>query len=320
MNYSSLCLTVPVAFLLDLILGDPSFLPHPVRWMGNAIMAAEPKFRRIGVPFCVSGAFFGIALVAGTWVISVAIVKSAGAIHPVAGFVAETILIYYAISARSLESAAMAIVEPLSRQDLQGSRERIAMIVGRDTSHLEADGISRAAVETVSENLVDGFIAPLFFAAIGGAPLAMVYKMVNTLDSMVGYKNDKYLEFGKFSAKMDDIANYIPARLSIYIIAGAAQILSRKGRDALKTAKGEGANHSSPNAGLPEASFAGALGVKLNGPNYYHGKLVEKPFIGVGNPPVEILHIRRSCDLMLLSSLLWVMAICFCSFVFILLF
>jgi adenosylcobinamide-phosphate synthase len=145
----------------------------------------------------------------------------------------------------------------------------------------------------------------LFFAAIGGAPLAMAYKMVNTLDSMIGYKNEKYLYFGRAAAWLDDVLNYVPARLSVPIIALAAQLLAGKGRRAFETAAKEGANHSSPNAGLPEAAFAGALAVKLNGPNLYNGKRVDKPYIGVRFGKTKIKHIKQSCDIMMLSSILW---------------
>ena len=156
----------------------------------------------------------------------------------------------------------------------------------------------------MAENLVDGVIAPLFFAAIGGAPLALAYKMTNTLDSMVGYKNEKYLLFGKVSARMDDIANYIPARLAVPVIALASGILTGKGSRAYQTAKTEGRHHTSPNAGYSEAAFAGAFGIKLGGPNYYHGKLVEKPYIGAEFGNVSPIHIKKSCDLMMLSAFL----------------
>ncbi len=177
--------------------------------------------------------------------------------------------------------------------------------MGRDIDKYKENGLARATVETVAENLVDGVTAPLFFAAIGGAPLALAYKMTNTLDSMVGYKNETYQQFGKASAKIDDIFNYIPARLTAPFVALAAQILAGRGEQSLMTAVCEGANHASPNAGYPEAAFAGALAVKLNGPNYYKGKLVEKPFIGVRFGQSSPGHIKKACDLMILSSFLW---------------
>ena len=199
----------------------------------------------------------------------------------------------------------MEVSRCLQQKNIETARKKIAWIVGRDVDKYEESGIARAAVETVAENLMDGVISPLFFAAIGGAPLAMAYKMVNTLDSMVGYKNEKYVDFGKASARIDDILNLIPARLSIPLIAIVSQILAGRGMLAFKTAAQEGSNHSSPNAGLPEAAFAGALGVKLNGPNYYNGKRVDKPYIGVRFGETRIEHIKKACDIMMLSSLLW---------------
>ena len=199
----------------------------------------------------------------------------------------------------------MEIYDCLSRKRVADARKKVAFVVGRDVDSYGQEGISRAVVETVAENLVDGVISPLFFAAIGGAPLAVVYKMVNTLDSMIGYKNEKYLLFGKASARLDDLLNYLPARLSIPIIALATHILSGNGARSWQTALNEGANHSSPNAGYPEAAFAGALAVKLNGPNYYSGKLVDKPYIGVHFGKTSLVDIKKACHIMMLASLLW---------------
>jgi adenosylcobinamide-phosphate synthase len=200
----------------------------------------------------------------------------------------------------------MEVEQCLQRKQVQAAKNKVAMIVGRDIDSYNEEGLARATVETVAENLVDGVTAPLFFAAIGGAPLALAYKMVNTLDSMVGYKNDTYLQFGKASAKIDDVFNYIPARLTVPVVALTAQILAGRGERSLMTAVCEGANHASPNAGYPEAAFAGALAVKLNGPNYYNGRLVEKPYIGVRFGRSSPEHIKKACDMMILSSFLWV--------------
>ena len=199
----------------------------------------------------------------------------------------------------------MEIYACLVQKKVNQARKKVSLVVGRDVDGYDEAGIARAVVETVAENLVDGITAPLFFAAVGGAPLAMAYKMTNTLDSMVGYKNETYLRFGKASAGIDDIANYIPARLTVAVIALASQALSGRGARSLKTALTEGAHHSSPNAGYAEAAFAGALAVKLNGPNYYHGKLVDKPYIGIHFGRTLPGHIKKACDLMLLSSFLW---------------
>ena len=284
-------------------------MPHPVRWMGKAIEEFEPVFRKIPGSRRLAGALFCAFFVVSTGVIAFGLLYLAQWIHPWLRFSLEVILIYFCISIHSLEGAAMEIHGLLLQNNVVDARKKVAMIVGRDVTQYDEEGISRAVVETVSENLVDGVISPLFFAVIGGAPLALMYKMVNTLDSMVGYKNEKYMDFGKASARLDDALNFVPARLSIPIIALATHILARKGRRCLKTAVLEGANHSSPNAGYPEAAFAGALTVKLNGPNYYNGKLVKKPYIGVRFGKTSITDIKKACDIMMLSSLLWLIIV-----------
>ena len=298
------CFALPVAFIVDLLLGDPHSMPHPVRWMGKAIEQFEPVFRKIPGSLRLAGALFCAFLVVSTGVLAVGLLFLAQWIHPWLKFSLEVILIYFCISSRSLEDAAMEIHGILVQNNVVDARKKVAMVVGRDVTQYNEEGISRAVVETVAENLVDGVISPLFFAVIGGAPLALMYKMVNTLDSMVGYKNDRYMEFGNASARLDDVLNFIPARLSIPIIALATHILSGKGKRCLKIAIQEGAHHSSPNAGYPEAAFAGALAVKLNGPNYYNGKLVEKPYIGARFGKTSIADIKKACDIMVLSSFL----------------
>ena len=295
----------PLAFFLDLLLGDPTFLPHPVRWMGQVISNLETPFRKFPVSLFASGALFSVFLTSMTFMISWLLLKAAQFLHPTLGFVLEIFLIYYTISIRSLESAAMAVSEALNREDVSIAREKVSHIIGRDTETLDTTGIASGAVESVAENLVDGIISPLFFACIGGAPLALAFKMINTLDSMVGYKNERYEQFGRFAARMDDLANFVPARLAIPVISVAAQFLSKKGMIALKTALFEGANHNSPNAGYAEAAFAGALEVKLNGPNRYDGRMVDKPFIGIRFSRPEVNHIKEACDLMVLSAFLW---------------
>lgn len=293
------------AFILDLVLGDPQRLFHPVRWMGKAISFLEPIFRRMQLPLVLSGAIFAGLLIGGTWGIIACLVHLAGIVHPVCRWILETVLIYYCISPSSLGKAAMEVDDALFSGGLAYARKKVSYIVGRDTEHLSEPGVIRAAVETVAENLVDGVISPLFYAAIGGAPLAMAYRMINTLDSMVGYKNETYIQFGKASARLDDIANYIPARISVPITALAAQILSGRGKSAFQTAVREGSHHASPNSGFPEAAFAGALSVKLNGPNVYHGQVVNKPYIGTAFGDVSRTDIRKACHLMSLCAFLW---------------
>jgi len=298
-------LALPTAFALDAVVGDPRWLPHPVRWMGRAIEVLEPFFRRHFPREIWAGLFFALSLILGCWALSTLLIGLAYRVHGLLGFLVETVLLFYCLSARSLAQAGMEIHQLLAAGQVDQARTQVAMIVGRDVERYQADDIARATVETVAENVVDGVLSPLFFAAIGGAPLAIAYKMVNTLDSMVGYKNPRYLLFGKAAARIDDVANFLPARLAVLLIGMAARIrVGLSGRQALVTAWREGTHHASPNAGYPEAAFAGALGVQLNGPNYYHGVLVEKPFIGVGSGRVGLHHIQQACRLMTTTALL----------------
>jgi adenosylcobinamide-phosphate synthase len=300
---------LPTAFLLDLILGDPVYLPHPIRWMGRAITDLEAAFRKIPATPLISGAMFAVALIFGTWLTTLLVVSAASRLNSALGAIVEIVCIYYCISARSLEDAAMKIQRHLVGQRVCEARADVALIVGRDVADYGERDIARATVESVAENLVDGVIAPLFFAALGGAPLAMAYKMANTLDSMVGYKNEKYLLFGKAAARIDDFLNYLPARLSVPVISLATHVTSGSGLRSLRTAFDEGSNHASPNAGYPEAAFAGALAVKLNGPNYYGGQRVDKPYLGVNFGETTTLHIKKACDIMILSSFLWLLVV-----------
>lgn len=295
---------LPCAFLLDGLLGDPPRWPHPIRLMGAAIVRAEPWFRRLAAPVA-AGAFFAVALIVLTFCTGLALSWLGWWLHPLLGFGVETVLLFYCLSARSLRDAAMEIHGLLARNEVDAARGAVAMIVGRDVHHYGGDDIARATVETVAENAVDGVLAPLFFAALGGAPLALAYKMVNTLDSMVGYRNERYLLFGRVAARIDDLANWLPARLSVAIISLAAALTPKASAgQAWETARREGRQHASPNAGYAEAAFAGALGFRLNGPNYYGGVLVEKPWIGAKFRAVQVADIVRTCRLMLAASAL----------------
>ncbi|MEE4608639.1 MAG: adenosylcobinamide-phosphate synthase CbiB [Desulfobacteraceae bacterium] len=293
---------IAAAFALDLLLGDPPTWPHPVRWMGQAVNLLEPPLRRwIRRPF-VAGVLLVVLLVPGSWVLGFGLTAAAGRLSPVLALAVQVVILWTCLSTRCLHTAAMAVQRALVRQDLGAARQAVAMIVGRQTAHLDAEGVSRAAVETVAENLVDGVVAPLFFALLGGAPLALAYKMVNTLDSMVGYRSPHYLQFGRAAARLDDAANFLPARLSLLLITAAAAMLFRRGRQAWRTARRDGRRHLSPNAGWPEAAFAGALGVRLGGSNRYHGQAVCKPYIGAEHRPVQVIDIARACDLMSASA------------------
>ncbi len=295
---------LPAAFALDLLLGDPRWLPHPIRWMGAAIAWAEPRFRSLPLSLGAAGGLFALSLIAGTALAAFLVLRAAAAVDPLLAAGLEVLLVFYCLSARSLADAAMAVYRPLRDGDPAAAKRQVATIIGRDVAPLSEAGVTRACVETVAENLVDGVVSPLFYAAVGGAPLALAFKMVNTLDSMVGYKNERYRAFGRAAARIDDAANFLPARLAAPLIALAAALLAGKGRPALTRALREGRRHTSPNAGISEAAFAGALGVRLGGPNFYGGVLVEKPFIGNGLGPVVPSHIPRACELMIVTALI----------------
>ncbi len=300
------------AYILDLLLGDPRWLPHPVVWMGNAVSFFETVFRKWIRQEFVSGVFFALFLIFSTWGITFGIVKILSYLHPVAGIAVQVILLFFCLSARTLEKAASEVKHALEKEGLEAGRFKVSMIVGREVKYLDETGVVKASVETVAENFVDGFLSPLFFALIGGVPMAVAYKMVNTLDSMVGYKNEKYILFGRASARIDDVANYIPARLSVLFISMAAALLSwQRGARAWKTALKEGRYHKSPNAGFPEAAFAGALAVKLGGPGCYHGTLMKKSYFGIRFNEPGREKIKMACDLMMLSSLVSILTIVF---------
>ena len=292
------------AVALDLMIGDPRWLPHPIVWMGNSVSWCESRFRRLVPSPVAAGGIFALFLIAATFLLSWLALTLAFAIHPLAGILLQAILLFYCFSARSLAQAAMDVAVPLIRGDLASARKMVGYIVGRETARLDEAGVTRATVETVAENFVDGFLSPLCFALVLGVPGAMAYKMVNTLDSMVGYKNARYFFFGRISARIDDAANFIPARIAVPVITLAAALLSfPRGKRAWSTALSQGRNHKSPNAGYSEAAFSGALGVRMGGPNVYHGKRVDKPYIGAEFKDPLPAHISRSCELMLLSAL-----------------
>jgi adenosylcobinamide-phosphate synthase len=295
----------PAAFAMDLLVGDPRRMPHPIRWMGKGISILENRFRHGLFSEAVAGALLALSLVAGTWLICAAVAKAGHAFHPAVGQVVHGTMVFFALSVRSLKTEALKVYAALQNGSLHEAKQHLSMIVGRDVDPLDAPGIVRATVETVAENLVDGVIAPLFFAALGGGPLAMAYKMVNTLDSMIGYQNDRYLRFGRFAARLDDVANFIPARLSAITVPFGSLLTGKSALATIEIIAKDGRKHLSSNAGIPEAAFAGALGVRLGGPSFYEGRLVEKPFIGTANRAVVPEDIKKATDLMIVSACLW---------------
>lgn len=300
---------LPLALIIDLAAGDPYWLPHPVRLMGWAAKRLELLFRKLSMALEISGFLFAVSLVLGFYLATLGLVLGLGAIHPFLALIGQVLIVYNCLAPRCLYDEAMKVRKLLTSGDIAAARKQVGMLVSRDTQNLDETGITRAAIETVAENFVDGVLSPLFYAALLGAPGAVAFKMASTLDSMVGYKNDKYLQFGKASARLDDILNWIPARLSIPVTAIAAELLFHRGRASFQTARREGSRHHSPNAGRPEAAFAGALGVKINGPNIYHGKQVDKPWIGkYFNPPVPA-DIEKAAQLMIISALVGFLAV-----------
>lgn len=295
-------LSIVLAYLLDLIFGDPRWLPHPVRGMGKLTEYLEKKLRGSISSQILSGAVLAITVVGLAYLGSFFAIRLAGQINRWAGFAISTVLIFTALSSRSLSKEARSVYQSLKSGSIKDARKKLSLIVGRDTQVLNEDEIIRATVETVAENSVDGIISPLFYAALGGAPLALAYKAINTLDSMIGYKNERYLYFGWFSAKLDDIANYIPARLSILLVPLASLILRKRLLNTLCTILRDGKKSPSPNAGIPEAAFAGALGIQLGGVNYYQGKKVSKPILGVEAKQREKEHIIEAIHLMWVIS------------------
>jgi adenosylcobinamide-phosphate synthase len=278
---------VLAAVLLDLVLGDPRWLPHPVVFMGRLITTLEKDIRRI-VPFERAGGVLLLLLtVIASGGLAFVLVQRAYDLNPWSGFAFEAVLAWTCLAARSLHLESKLVADALEQGNLTEARRYLSYIVGRDTDNLDKAEIWRAVVETVAENSSDGVIAPLFFLMLGGAPLAIAYKAVNTLDSMVGYKNEHYLHFGWASARCDDLVNWLPARLTGLLMVCAALFTRLNARKSWWIMARDGRNHSSPNSGVPEAAAAGALGVQLGGTNLYFGKPVVKPTIGDGDTPVS---------------------------------
>lgn len=291
------------AVALDLLLGDPHWMPHPVRWMGRTISGLETLLRRLfpKTPGGERGAGIVLALALPTLFGggSALILWGLGQVSPWLSWVVQLWFTYQLLAARSLQKESMAVYSPLKAHDLEGARRAVSRIVGRDTQALDETGVAKAAVETVAENTCDGVIAPLIFLFLGGLPAGMAYKAVSTLDSMVGYKNDKYCFFGWASARLDDLLNFIPARLSgLLLCLGAALLPGCSGRRAWTIFWRDRRKHASPNSAHTEAACAGALGIRLAGDASYFGKVVHKPTLGDPVRPVEPEDIPRACRLM----------------------
>ena len=301
-------LAVAVGFAADLAFGDPRWLPHPVVAMGRAITWAEGRLRgafpQTSAGTRAAGLVLAVALPLACGLLTWGILHLCGMVHSGLRFVVEAWASYQILAACELRRQSLTVARAFSKGGLVAAREAVGLIVGRDTSVLDEQGVARAAVETVAENASDGVIAPLFYLMIGGAPLGMAYKAVNTLDSMVGYKNERYLRFGRAAAKLDDIANYLPSRIAALLWVAAAALTGNDARSAWRIWRRDRRNHASPNSAQTESACAGALNVQLAGPAYYFGEYYKKPTIGDAVRPIEPEDIHRANRMMYAESLL----------------
>jgi adenosylcobinamide-phosphate synthase len=293
------------AFLLDLAVGDPAWLPHPVVLMGRVVSQGE-RMLRSGRPRSdfLSGVVLSVLLVALSAGVAWIIISLFQTLPFWLSFIATAALASTTVATRGLLDAVKSIETPLRAGDLAAAREKLSHIVGRETAHLDRNKILTASLESLAESTCDGIVAPLFYLLLGGVPLAMTYKAVSTLDSMIGYRSERYFYFGKFAARLDDLANFLPARLTagFIVIAAAAMQLNpaRAGRIAWR----DRSCHPSPNAGYPEAAFAGAFGVRLGGPSVYFGQEVGKPYLGDDVQPIEIEMLKEGRALCLVTAML----------------
>lgn len=319
-----------IAFLagivLDWIVGDPMNFPHPIRWIGSLISKLTESLLN---PYLQGernpkeekrkGLYLVLTVLVTTICITAAVLAVSYLIHPYFGIFVETILTCYLLAAKSLYAESMKVGKALSNEGLEAGRYAVSMIVGRDTNVLDREGVIKAAVETVAENTSDGIIAPLIYAFIGGPVLGLSYKAVNTMDSMVGYHNDKYENFGFFSARLDDIVNFLPARISAIFMIFASGLLGKdySMKSAARIFKRDRFNHKSPNSAQTESVCAGALGIRLAGDASYFGKIVSKPFIGDDTRKIEVKDIKRAGILMFATQLLVILA---CMLIFLLIY
>lgn len=292
-----------IGFILDLLIGDPNNPFHPVRGIGWLASKLEIIFRRFLKKYLrLAGLIVWVLTIISTFIITYGIIFVFSEINKYLALIVQGIIIYFCISAKGLVVEGYGVMKYLKEGDIKKARKRLSYIVGRDTENLDSNGVIRAVIETIAENISDGVIAPILFAGIFGAAGSMVYKAVNTMDSMFGYKNDRYIEFGYFSAKLDDVFNYIPARITGILIVISSFFLKKNYKNSLKTYKRDRYNHTSPNSAHPEAAMAGALDIQLGGSNYYFGKIVEKPLIGDKIKEIEVCDVKNTIDILYLSS------------------
>ena len=304
-----------MGFLLDLVLGDPYYLPHPIRLIGKLITGTEKILRGMGAKGKEKEADSnGRALRQGIELVLIVLISVAAVtsfllfmaywLHPVLGVAVEGIMAYQILAAKCLKVESMKVYQCLKKGNLKQARKAVSMIVGRDTERLDEEGIAKAAIETVAENTSDGVIAPMLYLAIGGPILGFLYKAINTMDSMIGYKNDKYLYFGRAAAKLDDFVNFLPARISACLMIAASFFAGShfSGTGAWTIYKRDRKKHASPNSGQTEAVCAGALSIRLAGDADYFGRTVKKPYIGEAVRGIEYEDIKRANHLMYITA------------------
>lgn len=303
-------------FVLDLLIGDPHFIPHPVRLIGLLISFLDKRLNseagynssenEANLTKYKRGVLLAFTVIFATFAVSVIILVAAYSINLYAGVIVEAVMTWQILATKCLRVESMRVYDALRTDGVEAGRRAVSMIVGRDTSVLDEAGVTRAAVETIAENTSDGVIAPMLYTAIGGPVLGFVYKAVNTMDSMLGYKNDKYMYFGRFAARLDDVVNFIPARISAYLMIIAAFIGGRQfdGKNAYRIFKRDRFNHASPNSAQTESVCAGALRVQLAGDAVYFGKLVKKKYIGDKLREIEYEDIKRANRLMYITAFL----------------
>jgi adenosylcobinamide-phosphate synthase len=294
-------------YIADLFFGDPEWFPHPVRWMGKLVNLLDKGLNKKGefwIKKRIKGVLLALLITGISACSAYLLLELSRRLNLFLYYLAWVYMGYTTISIRDLQIKARAIYKELERGDIFKARKELSRIVGRDTQDLSGDEIKRATIESIAESTNDGIVAPLFYLILGGPVLAVAYKAINTLDSMVGYKNDKYLDFGWFSARLDDVANYIPARISGFLISISSFILGKGFRNAYKTMLKDGRRHSSPNSGISEAAMAGALGIRLGGGAFYQGKFVEKQYIGKDIKKVDIFLINEALKISFVTSFL----------------
>ncbi|MDO9152614.1 MAG: adenosylcobinamide-phosphate synthase CbiB [Paludibacter sp.] len=297
-----------IGFVLDQILGDPIQLPHPIVGFGKLISMAENKMNS-GKHLLLKGAVMTTILVCLIFYFTNLIINTLTEFNQFLGTGISAIIVFYCLSARTLRKEVKQVFEALERSTAEG-RTQLSRIVGRDTAQLQPQQIRTAALETLAENLSDGVIAPLFWFALLGVPGIMVYKMVNTLDSMIGYKTERYFLFGRFAARLDDVANFIPARLTALIMLLVSGNVSK-----IEFVISNGNKHASPNSGYPEAALAGILDCRFGGPNYYFGEIVQKPYIGITNKNLNKKDLERSLATNKRSETVMLLLVCLILFI-----